>query len=178
MPYMYKGQVMHIPSGAEVGGAFSGHENAAFHASVQAALNEVQPWEGDAAQVVPFSLPNAIGARVVELRVEEEVGWGVSAFHRMKEPGLSPFVILAPDDIRRETSVATLELAGRTEAPRLTRVYPGARIHPLPWMTDSVTAPETYQKSLDYWHKHAFMHRGVPAELEMEPPEWYSPRST
>jgi len=142
------------------------------------ALDQVKPWEKDKCPPKTFNLPRWIGARAVPLDVSEVPIWGINPHHKAKNPGLSPFIELDQDDPRGRTNSATLELAGETDRPILTRVYPGKYMPPMPWMQSVDRAPDGLDECLKYWDTHAFVLRTHDIGPASPAPEWYTPPNT
>ncbi len=101
MAYLYEGSRVQIPGAAEVSGAF--RPNNSFGEEVQAALDDIQPWEKGEDPYHTFELSRAIGARVVALDQAElpDLRWGVNPFHTASDPGLSPYTFLRRSDERQ-----------------------------------------------------------------------------
>lgn len=174
--YTYNGKKVIVPRGAEVAGIFGTRPGAPFQELVQETLNAVDPWEAGQDPIETFSLPVAIGARVVALATSEVPLWGVNPHHRARTPGVSPYAIIDRRDSRGSTTTATLELAGTPDKPVLTRVYPGEYMPPLPWMSTAKNAPGRMRECVEYWSTHAYIFKNndtIP--LSPEAPDWYVP---
>lgn len=176
MPYRYNNHKIYIPRHAESTAAFN-PRSGIFREIVQNVLDSVEPWKKNEDPIETFHLPRRIGARVIALATHEEPLWGINPYHSARTPGLSPYFELGPDDPRKLTDLAALELTGTPDKPILTRIYPGEYMPPLPWMSSARRADGGLAACTEYWNQHAFIlrpHRG-PEQLTETPPDWYAP---
>lgn len=172
--YNYQGNEIMIPRGAEVTTAFS--PGNVFHNVIQAALDDIEPWERGNDPIETFPLGQKIGARVVALAEGElPTFWAVSAHHKARNPGRSPFLVLERDDSRQAADEFTLELAGTPTSPLLTRIYPGDYMPPLPWMNSAGNAPGGKDECVDFWNENAFVLRDLNAVEQpgFNAPDWF-----
>jgi hypothetical protein len=173
MSYTYNNNRVAFARHGDVSRAFipSGH----FGPTVQETIDTIEPWECGEDPVRTFNLPAQIGARVVALAASEVPVWGINPYHKTRITKPSPFINLHPEDSRKYTRIATLELSGTITQPVLENVYPGEPMMPLPWMNTAKRVKGGKLACREYWKKHAFILRDLhwPKELWEGAPQWY-----
>lgn len=156
---LYRNRRITVPRGAVLEPMFSPREGSPFRAELQAAIDEIEPWEPGEMPHHTFELPRTIGSRVVRLAAGERPLWAINVHDRARSPGLSPFIILGESDERDTTNLATVHLANKPSRPWLVRVHPGENFPPLPWMQSASLVPGGAEECAEFWSDHAYVLR-------------------
>ena len=157
----YRGTPLIVPPTADITRNFFGRHKEL----VQEALFALEDSENEDGDVrwgrrgapiftLQIDLADGLATDVVDVEMGERVVWAVHTHHTAKKPDLSPFV-------RRpewpKVAKLTIELAGTSDEPWLTRVYAGDYRPPLPWMNSARDADGGRVAALEYWRSHAYI---------------------
>jgi hypothetical protein len=169
---MYQGKSVLIVPTAEVTADFQPGRK--YGGLVQRILDGVPPWEsGDD----PIETGHNVGTdlfTVISPNNGRRPVWGVHAGHKARRPQLSPFVH-GSGEIEVTRSL-TIELAGTVDFPRITRVYPGTYMPPLPWQASAGDADGGKEFCREFWHEYSYIYdrslilKGTQTNTV---PEWY-----
>lgn len=141
---------------------------------VQRILDGIEPWEPGDDPIEAGHDPQLQLSAIVTLNNGRKPVWGIHTAHKARRPELSPFVHGGGD--LEFTSSFTVELAGTTRYPRLTRAYPGTYVPPLPWQASAGDADGGVEYCREFWHDHSYPYersliiRGTQTNTV---PEWY-----
>lgn len=170
--WVYNGRRVLIVPSAEIARGFRPHER--YGKLVQKLLDGVEPWDlkDDPIETTYDNLLE-MPAIVTRNKGRKPV-WGIYTRHTARDPKLSPFVH-GSGEIEFTRSL-TVELTGTPEQPRLTRVYPGEYIPPLPWQASSGDAEGGREMCIHFWRNHSYIYDPSVIKFRKHTnnaPEWY-----